>query len=131
MYNYGGPYPFTAKYSKRIIERTYNWVKFFSNHAFGIHRADSDLDNDMDGYTIWLDCNDYDENINPGVSEISGNGIDDDCYPSTPAYPEPANSIALSYGWSSLIGSGVFNGLALLLFPMGAIIFLRILRRKR
>ncbi len=38
IYNYGGPNPTSAKYSKRIIERTYNWVKFLSNHAYAIYR---------------------------------------------------------------------------------------------
>ena len=38
IYNYGGPYPYSKKYSKRIIERTYNWVKFLSNHAYAIYR---------------------------------------------------------------------------------------------
>ncbi len=37
-YNYGGPYPYSDKYSKRIIERTYNWVKFLANHAYAIYR---------------------------------------------------------------------------------------------
>ena len=37
-YNYGGPHPYSEKYSKRIIERTYNWVKFLSNHAYAIYR---------------------------------------------------------------------------------------------
>ncbi len=37
-YTYGGPYPYSFKYSKRIIERTYNWVKFLSNHAYAIYR---------------------------------------------------------------------------------------------
>ena len=37
-YNYGGPHPYSAKYSKRIIERTYNWVKFLANHAHAIYR---------------------------------------------------------------------------------------------
>jgi beta propeller repeat protein len=50
---------------------------------------------------------------------------------SAPAYPEPANTIAASYGRSSLIGSGVYNSLALLLIPVGGIIFLRILRRRK
>jgi hypothetical protein len=45
-------------------------------------------------------------------------------------YPEEANTIAASYGISSLIGSGVFNSLALLLIPVGGIIFLRVLRRR-
>jgi len=65
------------------------------------------------------------------MSEISRNGIDDDCDPTTPPYPEPANTIAASYGRSSLIGSGVFNEIALLFAPVGAIILLRILRRKK
>lgn len=50
---------------------------------------------------------------------MPGNGLDDDCNPATPAYPEPANTIAASYGIPSLIGSGVFNSLALLLIPVG------------
>ena len=34
-YDYGG---FSEKYSARIIERTYNWVKYLSNHAYAVHR---------------------------------------------------------------------------------------------
>lgn len=29
---------FTEKYSKRIVERSYNWVKYLGNHAYSIHR---------------------------------------------------------------------------------------------
>jgi hypothetical protein len=29
---------FSEKYSKRIIERSYNWVKYLGNHAYSIHR---------------------------------------------------------------------------------------------
>jgi hypothetical protein len=29
---------FTEKYSERIVERTYNWVKYLGNHAYAIHR---------------------------------------------------------------------------------------------
>jgi len=29
---------FTERYSQRVIERTYNWVKYLGNHAYGIHR---------------------------------------------------------------------------------------------
>ena len=46
-------------------------------------------------------------------------------------YPQSANIVAASHGRTSLIGSGVFNSLALLLIPIGGIIFLRILRRTR
>jgi hypothetical protein len=79
-----------------------------------------------------LDCDDSDPNVNPSMTEILENGKDDDCNPATPAYPEPANTIAMSYGRSSLIGSGVFNQLALLFIPVGVCLLLRIVHvRKR
>jgi len=36
MYTYTSG--FTERYSQRVIERSYNWVKYLGNHAYGIHR---------------------------------------------------------------------------------------------
>ena len=130
-YSYGGPYPFTEKYSKRIIERTYNWVKFLANHAYTIHRAETDPDNDMDGYTLWEDCNDCDENIHPGVSEVPGNGIDDNCNNQVDEWTIPTSAIVSVHGPDSLTSSNVMNGLALLLIPVGAVVLLRMFRVSR
>jgi hypothetical protein len=73
------------------------------------------------------------------VGEACYNGIDDDCDGDIDgtdsdcllAYTTTANAEASAYGSSSLSGSGVFNALTLLLVPMGAVIVIRILRRKR
>jgi hypothetical protein len=94
-----------------------------------------DKDQDHDGYIDeecgGTDCDDSDYYVNPGRPEIPGNEIDDDCDPATPAYPQPANTTAAGYGRTSLMGSGAFNSLGLLLIPVGAVILLRISRRIR
>jgi hypothetical protein len=38
MYSYSDSYNFTEPMSERLIERTYNWVLYLSNHAFSVHR---------------------------------------------------------------------------------------------
>ncbi len=107
-------------------------------------------DNDEDAYSVEggecgpVDCNDDDESIYPGapdscdgidqscdgvdgVWEIPGNGIDDDCNPATPAPWQVASVVGGEYRESS----DTVNYLFLLMVPIGAIISLRIIRRKK
>lgn len=56
--------------------------------------------------------------------------LGENCNPG-PVYAATANAEAASYGSSSLMGSGTFNGLSLLLFPTGVVLFMRFFRRKR
>ncbi|MBW1878861.1 MAG: leucine-rich repeat domain-containing protein [Deltaproteobacteria bacterium] len=37
-YQYGGSYHYSDKYSQRIIERTYDWVRHLGNHVYTVHR---------------------------------------------------------------------------------------------
>ena len=41
------------------------------------------LDEDGDGYSVDEDCDDLDDNVNPGLTEIPYNGLNDDCDVST------------------------------------------------
>jgi len=83
------------------------------------------IDNDVvNGETYWYKL----EDVN-----IYGVGVLHGPISATPqaGYSTAANAEAATYGSSSLTGSGISNSLSLLLVPIGAIIFLRILRRKR
>ncbi len=54
------------------------------------------LDADGDGYSACFDdCDDTDPQVNPGMEEIPGNGIDDDCNPDTPDNALPVFEQAL------------------------------------
>jgi hypothetical protein len=77
----------------------------------------------------------------PTLPENCRNGVDDDCdgyldcddsdCSEECAYPGAANTVAASHGSSSVTGSGTANALTLLLVPIGAVILLRVLRRKK
>jgi hypothetical protein len=98
------------------------------------------VDDDGDGYTKYstatgcanegLDCDDYHADINPGATEIPGNGLDDDCDPSTSDFAmwgATASVVNAKYKESS----DLTNVLFFLGVPFGAVLVLRRRRRRR
>jgi hypothetical protein len=65
---------------------------------------------------------------NPDQADSDVNGIGDAC---ESGYSGVANAEASTYGGRSLAASGSFNALVLLLIPVGAVVFLKLWRRKR
>jgi ribosomal protein L7/L12/C1A family cysteine protease len=66
------------------IDMTSDNLKYdFGYYAsYGSHILDPGqpaVDTDQDGFTTEVDCNDVDPDINPGATEICGDGIDNNC----------------------------------------------------
>ncbi len=80
------------EFSNNVAGGTYDFndddtedIYMFSNDFFdaGLLFYVSFIDDDGDGYGVSEDCDDNNPNVNPGASEITYNGIDDDCNPMT------------------------------------------------
>ncbi len=56
-----------------------------------------DPDQDRDAYPTGIDCDDGDPAVNPGVAEVEGNGVDDDCDGEVDEAPEyPPGSVIIT-----------------------------------
>jgi hypothetical protein len=86
---------------------------FFSNVTCNACAEYLGADADFDGYPAGDDCNDSDPDVHSGMTEVPGNGKDDDCDPDT---PDSGSTTAFddfndgtSNVWKPVEGSGIWN----------------------
>ena len=91
-------------------------------------------DADTDDFGSDCDCEDDNPDVNPGVEEIPGNGIDDDCNPATRdqlGCGGTATAQAAVYGSSPSTSLVSINLLTSFFIPLGMVLVLKRLGRKR
>jgi len=76
---------------------------------------------------IELDCDDSDPDVNPGMTEIQEDGMDNDCSPDTPQWGTPASLLGKEYNRSS----NAVNYFAFLMIPAGVVMALKRFRAVR
>ena len=85
-------------------------------------------DGDGDQYGLDCDCDDTDPAVNPGMTEVKGNGLDDDCNPATPdsSWGAAAPAQASPRGDSSQQVSNWVNYGAAFALSLGTVLSMRI-----
>ena len=121
------------------VDRDGDGVADIDDNCLGFYNPLQE-DMDGDGFGPPCDCDDSNPAVYPGAVEICNDGIDNNCNGLVDGndpecgpggYAAAANAQAATFGVSSLTSSGTFNGLLLLVVPLGAVALLRIVRRRR
>ncbi len=86
------------------------------------------------------DCNDTNPAVNPGETEVCGNGIDDDCDGkadgldsdcAAPPWGSAASAAAATAGIHAKANTGIHNHMGILLIPLGVMVLMKLHRKKR